>query len=86
MVDAPTETRAQLHIITYLDWQREGQYSFDTQRAALLDMLAQLLHDLENNSDLKHVLLGGQSIILDDIANVLTAFSELGDSGVGGLG
>jgi alpha-mannosidase len=70
MVDAPTETRAQLHIITYLDWQREGQYSFDTQRAALLDMLAQLLHDLENSNELKHVLLSGQSIILDDIANV----------------
>lgn len=70
MVDAPIETRAQLHIITYLDWQREGRDSFDTQRAALLDILAQLLHDLENGSQLKHVLLGGQSIILDDIASV----------------
>jgi mannosylglycerate hydrolase len=90
MVDAPIETRAQLHIITYLDWQREGQYSFDTQRAALLDMLAQLLYDLENDSSLKHVLLSGQTIILDDIGSVggdllkrLIEYSKAGKVSVG---
>lgn len=73
MVEAPSQSSAQLHIITYLDWQREGQDTFDKQRAELLDILAQLLLDLQQSDEkikLEHVVLGGQTIILDDIASI----------------
>lgn len=73
MVEAPSKSSAQLHIITYFDWQREAQDTFDRQRAKLLDILAQLLHDLQSeNGDttLEQIVLGGQLILLDDIASI----------------
>ncbi|MDQ7024216.1 MAG: glycosyl hydrolase-related protein [Anaerolineae bacterium] len=72
MVEVPTEQTAKLHIITHLDWEREGQDTFDRQRALLLDILAQLLDHMQSDDTAKidHFLLGGQTIILDDIAHV----------------
>jgi alpha-mannosidase len=73
MVDTLSPSPAQLHIITYLDWQREGQNTFDNQRAKLLDILAQLLIDLQASDEkpqLEQILLGGQTIILDDVASI----------------
>lgn len=72
MVEVPTEQTAQLHIITHLDWEREGQYTFDGQRALLLDILAQLLEHMQSGTatTIDYFLLGGQTIILDDIASV----------------
>jgi mannosylglycerate hydrolase len=72
-VTAPAESRIRLHVIPYLDWEREGHETFDTQRALLLDILAQLLLtiDTQNSAEkLDHFLLGGQTILLDDIAAV----------------
>jgi len=95
MVESVSEPVARLHIITHLNWQREGYQTFDQQRAHLLDVLAGLVSNLQNNksqqeSALKHFLLGGQTIILDDIAAVrpqlLTAliiYSAAGRLGIG---
>lgn len=74
MVDAPTESRTTLHIINYLDWQREGQFTFDMQRAMLLDNLARTLEaiDKANTNGIApgKILPGGETIILDDIARI----------------
>jgi len=70
MVDAPTESRATLHIINYLDWQREGQFTFDMQRAKLLDILARILESLDSTQIDGKILLGGETIILGDVASI----------------
>ena len=65
---------ATLHIITHLEWEREGQHTFDRQRAELLDTLAYLVQYMQDASSdappLRHFLPGGQTILLDDIASV----------------
>jgi alpha-mannosidase/mannosylglycerate hydrolase len=66
-------TLATLHIIPYLAWEREGVESFDSTRARLLDTLTALLERMEtlnNEKPLSHVLLGGQTVMLEDIAAV----------------
>lgn len=75
MVDAAAQEQAQLYVITHFDWQREGQNTFDEQRARLLDMLAQLVKTMparegHNPTALHHLLLSGQTVILDDIASL----------------
>ena len=72
MVEAPTESAAQLYIISHLAWEREGHRTFDAQRALLLDILTQLLEHMqaEGEARLEYFLLGGQTILLDDIAHV----------------
>jgi alpha-mannosidase len=88
-LDSPT-----LHIITHLEWEREGQHTFDRQRADLLDTLAHLVQYMQDDhSDappLRHFLLGGQTILLDDIASVrsnlltsLVVYNAGGRLGVG---
>lgn len=61
---------ATLHVVPYLRWEREGEFTFDTQRAQLLDILTRLIPRLRTEGDnaLKHLLLGGQTAILEDIA------------------
>jgi mannosylglycerate hydrolase len=92
MVDAPTEQAAQLHIIAHLDWEREGLHSFDAQRALLLDILAQLVEHMQGDSSSKmdYFLLGGQTIILDDIESLrpdlVTALVEQTKAGRLGIG
>jgi mannosylglycerate hydrolase len=67
-------TLATLHIIPYLAWQREGADTFETARATLLDILVDLLQRMETltniDHSLSHVLLGGQTVILEDMAAV----------------
>jgi mannosylglycerate hydrolase len=63
-----------LHIISYLEWQREGELSFEVQRARILDILARLTaymqrHDIEKTG-LRHFLAGSQTILLEDVAAV----------------
>lgn len=66
---ATNNAHAQLHILTHLDWEREGESSSDMQRAALLDVLSELLETLQNHaSEQPHVVLAGQSIVLDEVA------------------
>ena len=85
---------ATLHIITHLQWEREGERTFDQQRAELLDTLAHLVQymqdDTDNSPPLRHFLPGGQTILLDDIAsvrsNLLTALVEYNTGGRLGIG
>ncbi|MGJ3238165.1 MAG: glycosyl hydrolase-related protein [Anaerolineae bacterium] len=67
MVDAPTESRAMLHIVHHLDWQREGQHTVDIQRAKLLDLLA---HIAEMKDDERPIALGSETILLDDAITI----------------
>ena len=91
MVDTSVDAQLRLHLIAYLDWVREGVATFDAQRAELLNILAQLVETLsDDNNTIQHFLLGGQTILLSDIANVgeslLDAIAELNASGRVGIG
>lgn len=63
-----------LHIISHLNWQREGYQTFERQRAELLDILARLTAYMQSPDGdappLKHFLPAGETIILEDIAAV----------------
>jgi mannosylglycerate hydrolase len=65
---------ATLHIIAHMRWDREWYETFETCQARLLDQLAWLLDKMGNNPDdgdtLRFFLLGGQTVIIDDIASV----------------
>jgi hypothetical protein len=76
-MDSPTLIRdplTRLHIIAHLDWQRDGLQPFELQRAELLDILAHLTLYMQPQAGdaplLKHFLLGGQTVILEDISAV----------------
>ncbi len=68
MVDTSIDTQLELHIINFLDWQREGQFSVDTQRPIILDFIANILDLLETGDFSEKILLGGETILLSDIA------------------
>lgn len=59
-----------LHVIPYLRWEREGDETFETRRARLLDTLALIagMMSADGGSKLRHLLLGGQTVLLEDIA------------------
>ncbi len=63
-----------LHIISYLEWQREGDQSFEVKRARMLDILARLTVYMQRNDGdgrvLRHFLAGSQTILLEDVAAV----------------
>ncbi|MBC8099789.1 MAG: hypothetical protein H7Y11_10130 [Armatimonadetes bacterium] len=63
-------TLTALHIIPVLRWEREGDASFETGQARLLDVLSILTAQIraEGGGALRHLLLGGQSVLLEDIA------------------
>lgn len=89
----PTMAPAQLFVVTYLDWEREGESPFEVQRAQLLDQLTSLTAALQSQQRPHapaYLLLGGQSIILSDVAeihpNLLTLLVILNASGKLGLG
>jgi mannosylglycerate hydrolase len=80
--DAPPDTSgaslsdwSHLHVIAYLDWQREGAQTFERSRARLLQTLEMLLPALQSHGDnatanLKGLMLAGQTVLLDDIAQI----------------
>lgn len=70
MVDAPIEPQLNLHMINYLDWQREGQSSVDKQRPILLEIMAGIVDSAEGDATLLPVFLGGETVLLSDIATV----------------
>lgn len=91
MADSPENTQY-LHSIAYLDWVREEQQTLDAQRAELLEVMAHLIENLAEETDAEkpHFLLGGQTIILDDIATIgqqllqsLQMFNSTGKLSVG---
>jgi len=67
-------TLGTLHLLSYLLWEREGVATFEITRAELLDTLTLLTEQLRASSDaaeqLKHVILGGQTVLIEDIAAV----------------
>lgn len=83
MVNAQTNLRVTLHVLMRLAWQREGYATLDDQRAILLTMLAQWANMQARKSSPKAktnalfrppFLLGSQTIILDDAADIDNAF------------
>ncbi|MGB7339913.1 MAG: glycosyl hydrolase-related protein [Phototrophicaceae bacterium] len=71
MVEAPTNSQTILYIIHHIAWQREGQATFDAQRAQLLDKLVHILDTLQSSDDDSHaVVLGSETILLSDIAQI----------------
>lgn len=71
MVEASAFPLTHLHIVTHLEWEREGQRTYEQQRAHLLDQVSQLLDDLQDEAQpLRHSLLSNQTIVLHDIAQV----------------
>lgn len=86
MVDAQTDLRLTLHILAYFSWQREGTQTFDMQRAALLALLEEwaaaqgaVASPKAETDTLLHLplLLGNQTIILDDVADIDNAFLSI---------
>src|SRR4051812_23770637 len=65
-----SSTLAMLHLIPYLRWEREGQATFESQRGRLLDVLMWCIQHLQKQPSLDHILLGGQTVILEDAAAV----------------
>lgn len=69
------ESLARLHVFSHLSWQREGVQRYEIQRAQLLDAISDILQHLEARStsgtqEIAGTILGGQTIILEDIAAV----------------
>lgn len=66
-----SDTLATLHIISHLDWEREGIETFEIQRARLLNTLTRLTNAMSSTAEgeaiLKHFMLGGQTVILEDV-------------------
>lgn len=91
----PHPPLATLHVIAYLRWEREWFETFQSRRARLLDVISQL-HDQMNQSPgkgsvpIKSFLLGGETVVLEDIADIrpdlvtlLVIFNAGGRLGVG---
>lgn len=83
-----------LHLLSYLLWEREGVETFEVTRAQLLDTIMMLTEQLRTPTDaveqLKHVILGGQTVLIEDIAAVrsdlvalLTIYNAGGRFGIG---
>lgn len=83
MADAPASSpgTARLHLVSHISWERERSSSFELSRARLLDVLARLAVHMQAGPQgapaLRHLLLAGQTIILDDIAAVRPSLSAL---------
>ncbi len=85
-----TTPLATLHLISYLNWEREGAKSFELSRMELLDILDVLvdkhltpslpMQPTRDETLMRRsvgvLLLGGQTIILEDIAQVRPALVE----------
>lgn len=70
----PKPIAGTLHLLSYLLWEREGVATFEITRAQLLDTITLLTKHLRTSVDaveqLKHVILGGQTVLIEDIAAV----------------
>ncbi len=62
---------ATIHAIAFLSWQREWHEALEVRRARLLDVLARLHTQMQGgNVPMKTFLLGGETILLDDISAI----------------
>lgn len=71
---SPKPVSGTLYLLSYLLWEREGVATYEITRAQMLDTIALLIEHLRTNADgvgqLKHVILGGQTVLIEDIAAV----------------
>ncbi len=68
MSETASSRAAIMHIIPFVHWEREGRATLEHQRARLLDLLAEILLLLKSGTHF--VLLGGQTVILEDAAQI----------------
>lgn len=62
---------ATIHAIAFLSWQREWYEALEVRRARLLDVLARLHTQMQGGDvPMKTFLLGGETILLDDISAI----------------
>jgi mannosylglycerate hydrolase len=91
---ASTDTLTKLHVITYLNWEREGMRPYEPNRADFLDVVSTLMSAFSSidpdKPHLKNFLMGGQTILLHDIEQVrpdlmalLLIYNSSGRLGVG---
>jgi alpha-mannosidase len=70
----PKPVAGTLYLLSYLLWEREGIATFEVTRAHLLDTITTLIEHLKTSANedeqLKHVILGGQTVLIEDIAAV----------------
>ena len=59
------------HFVSHSHWDREWYKTFETFRLDLVDMINSLLDIFANNPDYKHFTLDGQTIILEDYAEIM---------------
>lgn len=73
-ISKPKPVAGTLYVLSYLLWEREGVETYEITRAQLLDTISLLIEHLKTNAagveQLKHVILGGQTVLIDDIAAV----------------
>lgn len=87
------ETLTKLHVLTFLNWEREGARTFEASRVELLDTLDAFITLMESNEEvqaIRYFMLGGQTVILEDLAQVrpnllslLVIYNAGGKLGVG---
>ena len=59
------------HFISHSHWDREWYKTFETFRLDLVDMINSLLEIFVSNPDYKHFTLDGQTIVLEDYAEIM---------------
>lgn len=59
------------HFISHSHWDREWYKAFETFRLDLVDMVNTLLDIFKTNPDYKHFTLDGQTIVLEDYAEIM---------------
>ena len=76
----PKPMAGTLYLLSYLLWEREGAATFELTRAQLLDTITLLIEHLRTNADgleqVKHIILGGQTVLIEDIARRALRFSR----------
>lgn len=62
---------AALYVVSHTHWDREWYESFETFRARLLDVVANLLESMDvHDKPVTYFLLDGQTVLLEDIAQI----------------
>ena len=84
MAESATDVKDKtaLYTIPFYDWQREGITTFEINRAYMLADLKRIAQRMQSQQQttpakLKNLLLSGQTIILDDIAQITPNFIAL---------
>lgn len=71
---------AHVRVLSYLHWEREGVRTLEENRLHLLDALDALINTLNVKppyTPVQHLLLGGQTALIEDVAQVRPSLSSL---------